>query len=150
VPLLRQAADHEIRASAEDLRQSLDLPRLLGAATGRGYEAVTAKRMLHRVYTQASFYLPRQWLAEQNYRAARTVLTLALQIRDDSPGVWYNLACAAARMGDAKQALSALETAVDRGFGDAAHLLADEDLESLRKRQEFQRLVERLAAPAEP
>ena len=150
VPLLEQAADPEARISAEELRQALDLRRLQTAAAGDGYEAVAAKRMLHRVYTQASFYLPRRWLAERNYRAARTALTVALGIRDDLPHVWYNLACAAARMGDAKAALAALETAVEKGFGDAAHLRRDEDLASLRDREEFRRLVERLEAAVAP
>jgi predicted esterase len=149
LPLLNRAAALDQRASPGQLRQLLDIRRLTTAAAGDGYEAVAAKRMLHRVYTQASFYMPRQWLAERNYRAARTVLTVALEIRDDNPTVWYNLACAAARTGDAKAAMAALESAVERGFRDAAHLRRDEDLASLRGRERFRRLVERLeAAPA--
>jgi dienelactone hydrolase len=144
VPMLQQAAALEERATVDELRQWLEIRRLTAAAQGDGYEAVAAKRMLHRVYTQASFYLPRQWLGEGNYRAARTVLTIALDIRDDFPHVWYNLACAAARMGDAKAALEALEQAVERGFADADQLLGDEDLAGLRGRTEFLRLLERL------
>ncbi len=149
LPLLQQAGDREVRASAEVLLQELDIRRLQSAAEGDGYEALVGRRMLHRVYTQASFYLPRRWLAERNYRAAREVLRVALEIRDDSPLVWYNLACATARLGAAKQALAALEEAVDRGFGNAEHLRRDEDLASLRDRQEFRLLLERLdPAPA--
>ena len=149
VPLLQRAADREERASLDELRSALDLRRLLDTAGADGYEAVSAKRMLHQVYTQASFYLPRRWLADRQYRAARIVLSLALEIRDDSPILWYNLACASARMGDAKRAMAALEEAVERGFRDAAHMRRDEDLSSLRDREEFGRLLERLeAAPA--
>ena len=56
----------------------------------------------------------------------------------------YNLACARARLGDAKPAMAALEAAVESGFSDAAHLRRDEDLASLRDREEFRRLVEHL------
>jgi predicted esterase len=136
----------EVRASSDELRRALDIGRLQSAAAEEGYEAVAAKRMLHRAYTQASFYLPRQWLAEHNYRAARTVLTLALEIRDDSPFVWYNLACAEARLGDGKRAMAALEAAVEKGFDDAEYIRGDADLESLRGRDEFRRLLERLDA----
>jgi predicted esterase len=147
VPLLQRAGDREQPASAAELRQALAIRRLQSTAEGTGYKAVAARRMLQRIYSQASFYLPRKWLAEGDYRAARTVLTLAIEIRDDSPAVWYNLACAAARMGTAREAMVALEAAVGRGFRNAAHLRADEDLASLARRAEFQRLLERLEAP---
>ncbi len=149
VPLLRRAAALEERASSDELLRTLDIHRLKRAAAGDGYEAVVAKRMLHRVHTQASFYLPRQWLAERNYRAARTVLGVALEIRDDLPHIWYNLACAAARLGDPGEAMRALESAVDRGFSDAAQLRRDEDLASLRQRPEFRQLVARLEGEPE-
>ncbi len=147
LPLLYQAPDRERWPTADALAQALGIGRLERIAAGAGYEAVAARRMLHRVYTQASFYLPRRWLAEGNYRAARTVLEIALEIRDDRPHVWYNLACAAARMGDAQAALTALDAAVERGFHDAATLRRDEDLASLREREEFRRLLARLETP---
>ena len=149
LPLIRQARDRELWPSAESLARALEIGRLKRSAEGEGYEAVAARRMLHRVYTQASFYLPRQWLAEGSYRGARTVLEIALEIRDDLAHVWYNLACAAARTGDAKAAMTALEGAVERGFTNAAHIRADEDLASLRDREEFRKLLERLeSAPS--
>ena len=150
VPLLFQAAALEEPASADELKRMLDLRRLGADAAGDGYRAVAARRMLHRVYTQASFYLPRRWMAERNYRAARTVLEVALEIRDDFAHVWYNLACAAARAGDARGGLAALEEAVARGYADAAHMRRDEDLASLRDRPGFRRLLERLEAVAAP
>ena len=146
-PLLMRAADLEPRVSAGELEQALDLPRLKQTAELDGWQAVAAKRMLQRVYVQASFYLPRRWLAEGNYRAARTVLEVAVGIRDEPAHVWYNLACARARLGETKRALAALEAAVARGFGDAAHMRRDEDLASLREREEFRRLLARLEAP---
>lgn len=149
LPLLNLAAQRDGPA-AEELRRQLDILRLKRAAQGEGYEAVAAKRMLQRVYVQASFYMPRRWLAEGNYRAARAVLMVALEIRDDSPRVWYNLACAAARVGQPKQALAALDSAVERGFADAEQLRRDQDLASLQDRPELGRLLERIEPASTP
>ncbi|MBN1422715.1 MAG: tetratricopeptide repeat protein [Planctomycetes bacterium] len=55
----------------------------------------------------------------------------------------YNLACAYALAGQAGEALDALEAAVDNGFEDPEHIEADPDLESLRDRDRFKRIVER-------
>ena len=144
VPLLREAGNREARASAEELRRLLEIRSLKKAAEGDGYEAVAAKRRLHRVFTQASFYLPRSWMEEGDYRAAHTVLSVALEVRDDLPWVWCNLACTAARLRRPREAMAALESAVERGFADAALLRDDADLASLRGREEFGRLLERL------
>jgi len=55
----------------------------------------------------------------------------------------YNLACAYALAGQADEALDALEAAVEGGFEDADHIEADADLESVRDRDRFKRIVAR-------
>lgn len=56
----------------------------------------------------------------------------------------YNLACSLALMERPAEALDALEHSVALGYDDAAHLLADEDLVSLRTEPRFRALVARL------
>lgn len=77
----------------------------------------------------------------------------ALVARNDVPArvrstALYNLACAHALEGHKDLALGRLEEAVVAGYTNAAELSADSDLESLRKEQRYQALVQRLEAGA--
>ena len=62
------------------------------------------------------------------------------------PTVHYNLACSLALLARREAALDALERAAELGYRDTEHLLADEDLASLRAEVRFQALVESLRA----
>ena len=69
----------------------------------------------------------------------------------EDPNVRYNLACSLALLGRTELALSELERAHELGYDDAAHMLADADLASLRSEARFRRLVQRLGGePASP
>jgi hypothetical protein len=68
-------------------------------------------------------------------------------IRDQNPVVWYNLACARARLGKAPSAVEALEQALDRGFSNPELLQTDRDLDSLRQRDDFRALLESVSRP---
>lgn len=57
--------------------------------------------------------------------------------------VWYNLACAHARLGEKEQAFGALDTAVANGYVDFVHLQRDDDLESLRPLPAYRKLMAR-------
>ena len=95
--------------------------------------ALAARRVLELFYSFLSFYLPRDFLGRGEYSRAIMPLDLAVEIRDDNPVVWYNLACAHARAGSKKRALEALERAVRAGFTDRAHIEGDDDLAALRE-----------------
>jgi Flp pilus assembly protein TadD len=62
------------------------------------------------------------------------------------PTVHYNLACSLALLARTGAALDALERAAELGYRDLDHMLADEDLASLRDEPRFQTLVARLGA----
>jgi dienelactone hydrolase len=137
LPLLTAMGVREEPITVARLRRELDIDRLLEESAGNGPEAVAARRMLHRVSTQASFYLPREFMTHGRWREAETSLELAvLADPDAAPYVWYNLACAASRMGHLDRALEALGEAVERGFADADHARSDPDLEALRSSPE--------------
>jgi tetratricopeptide (TPR) repeat protein len=70
----------------------------------------------------------------------------------EDPTARYNLACSLALTGEPEVAVTELERAIELGYDDAEHLLADEDLASLRERPRFRALVESLGKvpPKEP
>jgi hypothetical protein len=74
-------------------------------------------------------------------------------VPDWSAGQWYDFACIYAvvstKMPDKKQeyadrAMELLTKAVKAGYGDAAHISKDPDLDSLRERDDFKKLSEEL------
>jgi tetratricopeptide (TPR) repeat protein len=60
--------------------------------------------------------------------------------------VHYNLACSLALLERPEESLDALERAIELGYDDAEHLLADDDLAVLRDEERFRSLVQRLRA----
>ena len=70
-------------------------------------------------------------------------------------GQWYDFACvyavASAKIADKKQeyadrAMELLRQAVKAGYKDAAHMAKDPDLDPLRDREDFQKLLAELQA----
>jgi predicted esterase len=110
-------------------------------AAGSGPESLAAKRLLETVSAQTSFYLPRELSARREYGLAAAVLRVATDLHPERWPVWYDLGAASARAGKREDALDALETAVERGFRDAAHLSADDDYASVRGEKRFQEIV---------
>ena len=71
---------------------------------------------------------------------------------------WYACACiyalASGKTADKKgeyadQAMRMLRTAVQAGYKDAAHMAGDKDLDVLRERDDFKKLMQSLAKPKE-
>ena len=67
-----------------------------------------------------------------------------VELLPDDATARYNLACSLALCHASAAALVELERAIELGYSDAEHLLADEDLASLRQEPSFLALVERL------
>ena len=70
-------------------------------------------------------------------------------LRPLDPTVHYNLACSLALVGEAGACIAALERAIALGYDDLAHLLADEDLASVREHAGFRRIAQGLEAKPE-
>jgi len=58
--------------------------------------------------------------------------------------VCYNLACSLAMAGQIGEGIESLRRALELGYDDFAHMAADSDLDPLRHRPEFRRLMARL------
>jgi predicted esterase len=106
-----------------------------------GVEGVTARRALNSLTTGLAFYLPRDFMAAEQYDRLAVSLEIAVQVRDDNPVWWYNLACARARLNRGELAMEALERALELGFNRKELLDSDEDLDSLRDRDDFKQLL---------
>jgi serine/threonine protein kinase/Tfp pilus assembly protein PilF len=65
----------------------------------------------------------------------------AIAADPDDPMLLYNVACNYAQLGRTDDALTALEQAVDRGYGDKAWMEHDSDLDSLRTTTRYQNLA---------
>jgi hypothetical protein len=142
--------DPAVHWPPERLAAELGVKDLQRRAAGEGVAADAAERVLAALFVQLSFYLPREDLPAGRYQRAATVLAVAATIRP-LPHVLYNLGAAEARRGRAAKALEALERAVAAGYGDAAHLAADEDYAALRESPAFQAILARLRqAPPPP
>ena len=127
-----------------EVRLALDVPGLKRRASADGMEGVTARRLLSTLYVETSYYLTASLIEDQRWEAAAAALTVATEVCDDRETTWptwYNLACVHARSRHRRDALHALQRAVDEGFSDADHLRSDPDLESLHDMDEFKAIV---------
>jgi predicted esterase len=136
--------DPEAAPPLGQIFRRLGLERLKEQAGEESYAGGAAGRVLEKLFVQLAFYQTRDLMAAGNYERAAQLLTISAEIKPERHGVWYILACAQARSGHPKPALEALERAIDSGFRDLDHLQSDPDLQSIRKRDGYQRLVARL------
>lgn len=88
-------------------------------------------------------------LSKGEYAKAEQLLKQAVQRLPHDPFVHYNLACALSRQGKTEAALASLSEAITRGFRNAGHIEADDDLKSLRDQDQFKELLKKAAEPAE-
>ena len=66
----------------------------------------------------------------------------SLAIDPEDSGMLYNIACAYSLLGMSEEALSSLETAVDKGFGHKEWLEHDTDLDPIRGTPRFQAIAQ--------
>lgn len=119
------------------------------ASSEKEEERLSAKRLLETLFVQTSFYLPRQYLERKDGRRASLCLEVAVALKPELPGVWYDLACARARSGEKRKAFAALREAIGKGFRDRAHIEKDPDLELLRGEAEYATILANLPANEE-
>jgi len=99
---------------------------------------------LAREYRELNVKLHRLF-GEKEYAEAEKTVRRLMEMVPDRADNHYNLACALARQGKADDAMAELETSVKLGYRDALHMKADEDLASLRERDEFKALAGKMA-----
>jgi tetratricopeptide (TPR) repeat protein len=89
----------------------------------------------------------RDFLRKGEFSRAITFYEMAAQSgKQDSPRkkyIFYDLACAYARILNKTKALEHLKLALEHGYDNIEHIRKDEDLASLRDSKEFQNLIRR-------
>jgi tetratricopeptide (TPR) repeat protein len=131
-------------ATADRLAAELGLARLQKTADEDSYRGRAARRVLDSLYAQLSFYQPRELFDAGDYARAAAVLDVATRIRDQNQLVWYNLASAQAQIGRRRDAIAALERAVEVGYSDLEYMEQDSDLDPIRKLPGYAEIVARL------
>jgi len=81
---------------------------------------------------------------------AKVILQDMLTIIPKHAITLYNLSCAEALLGNAKEALSALRDSIVAGYSNFEHMEKDEDLANIRNTPEFQELVSTLKKGSSP
>lgn len=124
----------------------LEVPRLLEERARPGYDGESARRRLAHISVQTSFYVPRQLMEQGEWRRAILLLQVATTVQPDSAFAHWQLARAQARGGSRKDALAALERAVELGLRlSRARVSEEADLATLRSDPAFARILEKLA-----
>jgi Tfp pilus assembly protein PilF len=123
--------------------RDLEIRSLLNSAeeTTDGEQGRAARRVLEMVSVQTAFTQVQHYFSIKDYARAAVCLEVATEITPDNAVAWYNLACAQAQSGATKKALRSVTRAVDEGFANLEQLREDPDLDPLRDRPEFAKLV---------
>lgn len=129
-----QTAEPAAPAAKDAAEKKSDSP-----ATESGAATMTPQERL-RQYIQLNQQVA-EFFKDRKYEEAAAVCVQIIDLAPRRPDGYYNLACAQARLGKTEDALANLKKAIECGYGEAAHMQADEDLESLHKDPRFAALV---------
>ena len=81
---------------------------------------------------------------EKSYSESIKPLKLATEVNPDRPGAFFYLAWAYGANRDKKKSLQSLNTAIEKGFSDAAMITGNKAFEFLRNDPEYQQIMARL------
>jgi predicted esterase len=133
------------RPSYAQLVNQIGLPALrLMRKSEDPEERLAGIRILDAIYARAGSAMPRELMRRGDYEGAAVLLRTAADIKPERPTVWYDLGCAYARTDRPRDAVLALERAVESGFDDAKGMETDPDLASVRQDTLFVRLLHRI------
>jgi poly(3-hydroxybutyrate) depolymerase len=126
------------------------LPNILNdlRKQSKASEDSTQRRVARRVLDGLFLGLIEQGISllqtEKNYSESIKPLKLATEVNPDRAGAFFYLAWAYASNRDKKKSLQSLNTAVEKGFSDAAMITANKAFDSLRNDPEYQQIMARL------
>ncbi len=133
------------RPSYAQLVNQIGLPALrLMRKSENPEERLAGIRILDAIYARAASVMPRELMGRGDYEGAAVLLRTAADIKPEGPGVWYDLGRAYARTDRPRDAVQAIERAIESGFDDAKRMEADPDLASVRQDTLFIRLLHRI------
>jgi len=108
----------------------------------------TQRRIARRVLDGLFIGLLEQGISllqtEKNYPESIKHLKLATEVNPDRAGAFFYLAWAYAANRDKKKSLQFLNTAIDKGFADAATITTTKAFDSIRDDPQYQQIMARL------
>lgn len=126
------------------------LPKILNdlRKQSKAAEDSTQRRVARRVLDGLFVGLFEQGIGllqtEKKYTEAISRFKMATEINPDRPGAFFYLAWAYAANRDKKKSLQFLNTAVEKGFSDAAMITATKAFDSIRSEPEYQQIMAKL------
>jgi tetratricopeptide (TPR) repeat protein len=126
------------------------LPKILNdlRKQSKAAEDSTQRRVARRVLDGLFVGLFEQGIGllqtEKKYLEAISRFKMATEINPDRPGAFFYLAWAYAANRDKKKSLQFLNTAVEKGFSDAALITATKAFDSIRNDPEYQQIMAKL------
>ena len=126
------------------------LPKILNdlRKQSKASEDSTQRRIARRVLDGLFVSLVEQGTGllqtEKKYSESIKPFKLATEVNPDRPGVYFYLAWAYAAEGNKKKSLQLLNTAVEKGFSDAAMITTNKAFDSIRNDPEYQQIMARL------
>ena len=133
--------------STGKLKSELRISHLLKEAKNKAktFDGLSAQRLLETILSQTSFYIPQYLVGKKDYNRAITSLSIAAEIRPESPWVWHSTAAVYALKGEQEAALKNLQLAVSRGLKQRKYIDEEKAFDSLRTNTKFQELVKSLS-----
>ncbi len=139
-----------VNQSQEGFDSANLLPKILNdlRRQSKASEDSTQRRIARRVLDGLFVGLVEQGIGllqtEKNYSESIKPLKLATEVNPDRPGPFFYLAWAYAANRDKKKSLQSLNTAVEKGFSDAAMIIANKAFDSIRNDPEYQQIMARV------
>jgi predicted esterase len=105
-------------------------------------ERRVARRVLEGVFIGLFEQGTNQLQAQKRYDEAVRTFKLATEVNPERAGAFFYLAWAYAANGNKKQALRALQAAVDKGFADPAAIEGTKAFDSIRDEAQYQQIIQ--------
>jgi hypothetical protein len=120
----------------------LEIPRLRKLVEKQAdfEDGIVAQRQILRVFFR-TFVVGAALLARNKNTQASWCFEIAAQAAPLNPYIWYDLARAQAYNNQKREALKSLQSAVEKGFNDAARLEDDYAFEGFRTAPDYQKAL---------
>ena len=138
-------------AVVERLTAGLEIPRLRKSLEKQAdsEDGIVAQRQILRVFFR-TYVVGAALLARNKNTQALWCFEIAAQAAPLNPYIWYDLARTQALNNQKRDALKSLQSAVEKGFNDAARLEDDYAFEGFRSAADYQRTLAHLRGGVTP
>lgn len=101
-------------------------------------------------YVEALIALANVYTKSGKYKKGLEIDKRLSNLRPEDPIVFYNLACSHSLLNHVRKAVKALDKAIRLGYDDVEYMLEDSDLENIKNRSEFKKLLKKYFKPSSP